>query len=68
VITKYHAVLVAASCSNQYEYLKKYLFAINPNFCSKAFILTEPDMLEQSGCCLYQDKLRVIEEAFRLIV
>jgi hypothetical protein len=56
---KYHAVLVVASCSNQYEYLKKYLLAINPIFCSKAFILTELGMLEQSGCCLYQNKLMV---------
>ena len=63
---KYHAVLVVASCSNQYEYLKKYLPAINPSFCSKAFILTELGMLEQ-GICFYQDKLRVIEEVLRLV-
>lgn len=63
---KYHVVLVVASCSNQYEYLKKYLFAINPSFCSKAFILTELGMLEQSGCCLYQNKLMVIEKASSL--
>jgi len=63
---KYHAVLVVASCSNQYEYLKKNLPVIDHSFCSKAFILTEPGMLED-GCCLYQDKLRVIEEAFRLV-
>ncbi len=63
---KYRAVLVVASCSNQYEYLKKYLPAINPSFYSKAFILTELGMLEQ-GICFYQDKLRVIEEVFRLV-
>ena len=44
----------------------KYLPAINPGFCSKAFILTERGMLEQ-GMCFYQDKLRVIEEVFRLV-
>lgn len=63
----YQAVLIIASCAYRYEHLRKYLFAITPGFCPKAFILTEPEMLEQSGCCLYQDKLRVIEEAFKLV-
>lgn len=62
----YHAVLVVVDCTNQYEYLRRALFPIDPSFCSKAFILTELGMLEQ-GICFYQDKLRVTEEAFRLV-
>jgi len=59
----YHAVLVVADCTNQYEYLRRALFSIDPSFCSKAFILTEVKMLEP-GCCLYQDKLTPIEKVF----
>lgn len=63
---KYQAVLIVASCTYRYEHLRKYLFAINPSFCPKAFILTEPEMLGETGSCFYQDKLRIIEVAFRL--
>lgn len=64
---KYQTALIIASCAYRYEHLKKYLFEINPGFCPKAFILTEPEMLEETGSCLYQDKLMAIEGAFRLV-
>lgn len=63
---KYQAVLMLASCAYHYEHLRKYLFAIDLDFCSKAFILTEPDILGETGCCFYQDKLRTIEAALQL--
>ncbi len=63
----YQAVLIVASCTYRYDHLRKYLFAINPDFCPKAFILAEPEMLEQGGSCFYQGKLMTIEGAFRLV-
>lgn len=63
--SKYHYVLIAAHSRPNYEGLRKRLFTLSPEFCSKKFILTDVGMLEQ-GMCFYQESPRHLEEAFEL--
>lgn len=65
-ISRYHCVLIAASSRLNYQGLKKRLFTLAPEFCSKRFILTDLGMLEQ-GMCFYRDKLIHLEEALALL-
>jgi len=65
-VSKYHCVLIVARSGVHYEGLKKRLFALAPEFCSKRFILTDVGMLEQ-GMCFYKESMRRLEEAFALL-
>lgn len=63
---KYNAVLLVAEYKLVYESIKKRLFHLAPEFCSRAFILADLDMFNQ-GMCFYQNEVRNIEEAFKLL-
>ncbi len=65
-ISRYNCVLIAASSRVNYEGLKKRIFTLAPEFCSKRIILTDLGMLEQ-GMCFYQDKLTHLEDALALV-
>lgn len=60
-ITKYHFVLIIASNRSYYDSIKAKLFNIAPEFCAKAFILTDLAMLEQ-GKCFYKGEVRLLKE------
>jgi hypothetical protein len=63
---KYDAVLMVIEYKLDYEGIKKRLFHLAPEFCSRAFILADLDMLNQ-GSCFYQKEIRSLEEAFKLL-
>ncbi len=65
-ISRYDAVLIVAQDRLGYESIKAKLYGINPNFCSRHFILTEVNMLQQ-GLCFYQQGVRAITEALNLL-
>lgn len=65
VIPKYHFVLIIASNRSYYDSIKERLFNITPEFCAKAFILTDLAMLEQ-GKCYYKGEVRLIKETVGL--
>lgn len=63
--SRYHAVLVIAYSEFNYEGIKERLFRISPEFCKKAFMLTNLVLLER-GECFYQDEVRQLKEAIGL--
>ena len=63
---KYNAVLMVIEYKLVYESINKRLFHLAPEFCSRAFILADLDMFNQ-GLCFYQNEVRSIEEAFKLL-
>jgi len=63
---RYDAVLFIAYSSSNYEGIKNRLFRIKPEFCKRAFMLTDLILLER-GECFYQDQIGQIEEALSLI-
>ena len=65
-IARYSAVLIVADSRPHYEGLKKRLFNIAPEFCSRKFILSDIVMLEH-GMCFYQGSSMHLEEAFILL-
>ena len=65
-IARYSAVLIVADSRTHYEGLKKRLFYIAPEFCSRKFILSDIVMLEH-GMCFYQGSSMHLEEALTLL-
>jgi hypothetical protein len=65
-ISRYHCVLVVASSRFNYDGLRRRLYNLSPEFCSKAFILADLGMIEM-GMCFYQGKLIHLEEAIGLL-
>ena len=65
-VSKYDAVLVISQDVPNYESIKRKLYDINHDFCSKSFIITEVNMLRQD-LCFYQDNLMALKAAFRLL-
>lgn len=65
-ISRYDAVLVVAQDAINCEGIKAKLYSIDPEFCSRNFILTEINMLQQS-LCFYQQGVRPITEALSLL-
>lgn len=63
---KYDAVLMVIEYKLDYEGIKKRLFHLAPEFCSRAFILADLDMFNQ-GFCFYANEVRSLGEAFRLL-
>jgi len=64
--SSYHAVLLIAYSSSNYEGIKNRLFYIEPEFSKKAFMLADLVLLER-GECFYQGEVRQIKEALNLI-
>ena len=64
--SEYHGVLLVAHSKNHYEGIKVKLSKIAPEFCNRAFLLADLEML-RSGMCLYKENLCRIEEAIRLL-
>ena len=62
----YQGVLIIAATRIDYDGIKTKLFSLDPDFCSKRFILSDLGMLEL-GMCFYQDKSIHLEEAFKLL-
>lgn len=65
--SKYQGVLMIVEHTFDYEGIKKRLFHLAPEFCSRAFVLADMDMFNQ-GLCLYQNEVRSLEQAFKLLV
>lgn len=65
-ICRYHAVLLVADNKFCLEAVKKKLFYLTSEFCSKAFILADPETLQLSRC-FYQGEARGIKEAVNLL-
>jgi len=63
--SSYHAVLLIAYSSSNYEGIKNRLFYIEPEFSKKAFMLADLVLLER-GECFYQGEVRQIKEAIDL--
>lgn len=63
---KYNALLMVIEYKFDYEGIKKRLFHLAPEFCSRAFILADLDMFNQ-GLCFYANEVRSLEEAFKLL-
>ena len=63
---KYNAVLMVIEYKLVYESIKKRLFYLAPEFCSRAFILADIDMFKQ-GLCFYQNEVRGVEDVFKLV-
>ena len=63
--SRYHAVLIIAYSEFNYDGIKKRLFHFDPEFCKKAFMLTDLFLLMR-GECFYQDEVRQIKEAIDL--
>lgn len=63
---KYNAVLMVIEYKLVYESIKKRLFHLAPELCSRAFVLADLDMFNQ-GLCFYQNQVRSLEEAFKLL-
>ena len=64
--SKYHAVLMIIEHTFDYEGIKKRLFRLAPEFCSRAFVLADREMFNQ-GLCFYQNEVRGLEETFKLL-
>ena len=64
--SKYQGVLMIAEHTFDYEGIKKRLFHLAPEFCSRAFVLADLDMFNQ-GLCFYGNEVRSLEEAFKLL-
>ncbi len=65
-VSRYHGVLVVTDSRNYYEGLKVRLFHIASEFCGRAFLLADMEMLRE-GRCFYKENLCRIEEAIRLL-
>ncbi len=64
--SKYQGVLMIIKYKFDYEGIKKRLFYLAPEFCSRAFVLANLDMFNQ-GLCFYANEVRSLEEAFKLL-
>ncbi|MCX5703454.1 MAG: hypothetical protein NT066_03065, partial [Candidatus Omnitrophica bacterium] len=64
--SKYNAVLMIVEYKFDYEGIKKRLFHLAPEFCSRAFVLADLDMFNQ-GLCFYANEVRSLAEAFKLL-
>lgn len=64
--SKYYGVLMIVENKFAYEGIKKRLFRLAPEFCSRAFVLADREMFNQ-GLCFYQNGVRSLEEAFNLL-
>lgn len=65
-ISRYHGILVVACSKTNLEMIKSKLDILDEEFCSRAFILSELDMLKQ-GTCFYHDEIMPLEEALKSI-
>ena len=65
-VSRYHGVLIVTDSRNYYEGIKARLSLIAPEFCGRAFLLADLEML-RSGRCFYQGKVCDIKEAVSLL-